>query len=92
MVQEESYKEKNFILAEILACVSFILNTISVVLAERGGSFAPAWVPIFNWIYWLKTILAAMGLFYFLTSKVFTTKEEKSGGPKKGTKKDKEPG
>ncbi len=71
----EEYKKKNFIIAEILACVSFVLHTICVVTAERGGSCAPAWVPKFNLIYWLKTISAAIGLFYFFISRVFSIKQ-----------------
>ena len=71
----ETHKIFNFIIAEILACVSFIFNTICVMTADRGGAWAPAWVPKFNLFYWLKTTLAIIGLFYFFTSRVFTTKQ-----------------
>lgn len=76
MDKEEGYKSNNFIIAEILACISFILNTVCVFTAkELHGPGAPAWLPSFGWVYWFKTILAVMGLFYFFTSRVFTAKE-----------------
>lgn len=74
-MNNESYKKTNFIIAEILACLSFILNTICVVTADRGGPFASAWVTHFGIIYWSKTILAIIGIYYFFTSKVFTARE-----------------
>lgn len=70
------YKNTNFIIAEILACLSFVLNTICVVTAKNAtGPFAPTWLPNFSFIYWFKTILAVVGIFYFFTSRVFITKE-----------------
>lgn len=69
------YRKKNFVIAEISACVSFILNTVCVIMANRGGPFAPAWLPRFDSFYWLKTILAASGVFYYLISNAFTSKE-----------------
>lgn len=74
-MNEAIFKERNFVIAEILACVSFILNTICVITAkELHGPGAPSWLPHFGFIYWSKTILAVIGLFYFFTSRVFTIK------------------
>ncbi len=74
-MDNETYKKTNFIIAEILACISFILNTICVVTADRGGPFASVWITHFGIIYWSKTILAIIGIYYFFTSKVFTVRE-----------------
>jgi len=70
------YKNNRFIIAEILACVTFVLNTICVVTAkEIHQSFSPVWLPNFGLIYWLKTILAIVGIFYFFSSAVFIAKK-----------------
>ncbi len=74
--KEEGYRNKKFIIAEILACIAFILNTICVLTAkEIHGPGAPAWLPHFGIVYWFKTTLAIIGLFYFFTSGVFITKK-----------------
>jgi len=72
---EKNKRDEYFIIAEILACISFILHTICVVTAERGGSFAPAWITNFNAIYWLKTVSAIIGFYCFFISGVFNTKD-----------------
>lgn len=72
---EGDIDKRNFIIAEVLACTSFILNTICVITAERGGPFASAWVTNFGLIYWFKTLMATAGLFYFFTSRAFITRE-----------------
>lgn len=75
-MEQISFKERNFVIAEVLACASFILNTICVVTGrEMHGPTAPAWLPHFGVIYWSKTVLAVLGLFYFFTSGVFTAKK-----------------
>jgi len=74
-MEQVSFKERNFVIAEVLACTSFILNTICVVTGkELHGEITPPWLPHFGFIYWLKTTLAIVGLFYFIFSRVFTTK------------------
>jgi len=75
-MEQVSFKERNFVIAEVLACTSFILNTICVVTGkERHGPTAPVWSPDFGFVYWLKTTLALVGLFYFFTSRVFAAKK-----------------
>lgn len=70
-----NFKNRNFIISESLACVTFILNSINVITAkEVSGPGAPAWIPDFGLAYWLKTILAIVGLWYFFTSRVFINK------------------
>lgn len=71
---DDKTRDKNLIIAEILSCLSFILNTICVYTADKGTSFAPAWVTKLDFFYWLKTISAATGLVYLFISKVFFTK------------------
>ena len=61
------YKKKNFVIAEISACVSFVLNTVCVASSYgNGGEFGSGWWNTnFNLSYWFKTIAAIIGLFYF---------------------------
>lgn len=74
---EINYKNRNFIIAEILACITFILNTICVLTAkELHAPWAPPWLPGFVLGYWLKTFLAVVGLSYFFKSKVFIAREK----------------
>jgi hypothetical protein len=71
------YKKKNFIIAVILTSVSFILNTVCVANSHgSGGEFGSVWWNTdFNLFYWIKTIVAIFGLFYFFRSGIFTTKQ-----------------
>jgi len=69
---EKNKRDEYFIFAEILACASFILNTISVVTLE--GSSPIELVPKFDFIYQLKTILAFVGIFCFFLSRGFSLK------------------
>lgn len=74
-MSSENYKSGRFITAELLACVTFILNTICVVTAkEKHGPFSPAWLPHFGVVYWTKTILAYIGVIYFFMSRPFFEK------------------
>jgi len=69
------YKNKNFVISEILACVSFILNTICVITAkDSSGPGSSAWNPDFGLLYWSKTIFAFAGIFYFLKQGLFGKK------------------
>ncbi len=72
----ESYKNRNFLISEVLGCITIILTSINVILArEMHSSGAPVWMPSFGFLYWSKTILAIVGLCYFFTSKVFIDDE-----------------
>lgn len=70
---EEKIRESRFLIAEILACVSFILNTISVISVTGGGPIGPT--PKFGLIYQIKTLTAIFGIFYFFYSGVFSLKQ-----------------
>ena len=62
---------KYFIIAEVLAVVSFILNTINVILTKEGsGPYSAVWVQ-FGPIYWLKNLAVIFGLIYFFKSHIF---------------------
>jgi len=66
---EENNRTRDFVIAEVLACVTFVLNTICVMTGEmKYGPTAPVWEPDFGLIYWLKTILAVVGIVYFFRS------------------------
>ncbi|MDD5513138.1 MAG: hypothetical protein PHD09_05170 [Candidatus Omnitrophica bacterium] len=68
---EEKNQARDFVIAEVLACVTFVLNTICVVTGERKYTAGSAvWQPDFGLIYWLKTILAVIGLVYLFRSKL----------------------
>lgn len=73
----EKYKNiVNFTIAEFLACIAFVLTSANVILAkEMHVSGAPVWMPDFGLVYWIKTILAMLGLCYVFMSKVFANKE-----------------
>jgi len=69
VIMEENNRARDFIIAELLACVTFVLNTICVVTGERKYTAGSAiWEPHFGLIYWLKTILAVVGIVYFFRS------------------------
>lgn len=68
-------KINSFVIAESLATISFILNTICVITARQlYGAGSPTWLPHFGLMYWLKTILAGIGLIYLFISRVFSAK------------------
>jgi len=70
----ESVNKKLFLIAENLACISFIFNMICVITAERGGAGSSAWITNFGVVYWFKTLLAVTGLFCFFGSRIFVSK------------------
>jgi len=68
---EEKNQARDFVIAEVLACVTFVLNTVCVVTGEmKHGPTSPVWLPDFGLIYWLKTILAVVGIVYLFRSKL----------------------
>jgi len=69
---EEKNQARDFVIAEVLACVTFVLNTICVVTGERKYTAGSSvWEPDFGLIYWLKTILAVIGIVYFFRSRKY---------------------
>jgi CBS domain containing-hemolysin-like protein len=69
---QENNRARDFVIAEVLACVTFVLNTICVVTGKiKHGPTAPVWEPDFGLIYWLKTILAVVGIVYFFRSRKY---------------------
>ncbi|MEW6100895.1 MAG: hypothetical protein AB1481_01195 [Candidatus Omnitrophota bacterium] len=69
-------KTKDFMIAEVLAVVSFILNTILVFAGkETHAPFSAIWLPSFGLVYWIKTLLALAGLYYFFKAKAFSSQE-----------------
>ena len=68
---EENSRAGDFVIAEVLACVTFVLNTICVVTGKmKSGPTMPVWLPDFGLIYWFKTILAVVGIVYLFRSKL----------------------
>ncbi|MEW6100896.1 MAG: hypothetical protein AB1481_01200 [Candidatus Omnitrophota bacterium] len=69
-------KKKNFLIAEALAVASFILNTALVFTGQENyGATSSVWLPSFGLVYWLKTLLALAGLYYFSKAKAFSSQE-----------------
>ena len=68
---QENNRARDFVIAEVLACVTFVLNTICVVTGGmKSGEMMPVWLPDFGLIYWLKTVLSVIGLVYLFRSKI----------------------
>jgi len=71
VIMEENSRDRDFVIAEVLACVTFVLNTICVVTGKmKSGEMMPVWLPDFGLVYWLKTVLAIIGLVYLFRSKI----------------------
>ena len=71
-------KMNNFVIAEVLACISFILNSVCVITAkDSSGPGSLAWNPDFGLLYWLKTIFAFIGIYCFSKSGIFSSKTTK---------------
>lgn len=69
------YNKSYFLIAELLAFLAFVFNSVCVIMADRGGPFVAAWMPKFDLFYWLKTIFAVSGLVYYSISRALTSKE-----------------